>query len=393
MAALITLALAGCGPKEPPPYQTYFKQREPYVPQTGSRNAFDTYLLAARETDSALSAKDRGRNETPDFKKKVVDTLRPTLDSVERASRELCRFEFRPTNPSSQRPEREAWFWIGKGMAWRSSELFEAGSTDDALDCALAAARFGCDLTQGDVEDVTVGVSVVGLVRAVVRANQEKLTPGQLDKLFAGVSAALARCGDPDTVIDNEEQEMLAAVQEVQDCYRDKKTDQLDKILYKDGRDAVEYLQDLRDSDRPAYFSGFAGEAVSTARFAKEQAKKPPKERAEFKLPESGRPWKRFARHFFSPVLTYIDARDRFLTSVRLWAVDAKCRAGSLRGGAPTGIDAMGQVAVDPYSGKSFVYYAAGSDYRVYSVGKDGRDDGGHSDDGYQPDMTTAAGP
>lgn len=385
---LATLVLCGCARKPPVPYVTVFKEEEPYIPKAGSGNAYDDYLIAAKTTADLVPKEDRRRNFTSGFKVKMVSTLSPVLESVSKATRHPCDFVYRAHGPFKVDTVREDWFLIGRGFAWKTQALFDAREDAAAIDLAVCGLRFACDLTKGDVEDASVGYGVFSQIRQVVRDHQEELSPDLLVKLSQGVSDALKRCGDAAEVIDHQEQAMLAAVQTVKDSYRDKETTKLEDLLYKDSHDAVTYLRNLKDEDRPAYFAAFAEEAHTTAAYAKSIAAQTPSQRKPITFPDKqSRPWKRFSQHFFSPVFTYLDLRDKFLASARLWAVDSRCRAAALRGDAPAAIDHLGTIAVDPYSGNPFVYYAAGSDYKVYSVGKDGRDDGGHSDDGYQPDM------
>lgn len=385
---LAALFLVGCAEKSPPPYTTVFMEEKPYVPKQGSDNAYDAYLSAAREAAELVPAGERRRSFTAGFKSKTVATLEPVLESVSRATRSRCEFVYQAHPPFAVNTVRQDWFLIGRALAWKVEALMEAGEVDSAVDWALVGVRFGCDLSQGDVEDATVGYGVVSEIRQALRAKQEQLATGQLQKLSQGIVDALGRIGSADEVIDNQEKSMLAAVQAVQDAYRLKETSKLEDMLFKDSRDAVAFLRALKEQDRPAYFAGFEAEARETAAYAKAQATKTPQNRQQQAFPEKqSRPWKRFSQHFFSPVFAYLDLRDKFLAMTRLWAIDARCRSAALKGAAPASISDWGPAAIDPYSGKPFVYYAAGADYKVYSVGRDGRDDGGHSDDGYQPDM------
>ena len=385
---VVALGLAGCSEKVPVPYTTVAPTEKPYAAKEGSDNAYDSYVLAAHRTADLVTREDRRRSFTTGFKVRTVSTLAPVLDSVEKATRRSCQFVYVARQPFSTDSPGQDWYLMGRTIAWKVEALLEAHETDEAVDWAIAGLKFGCDLTQGDVEDASIGYGVVELVRQAVRSHQETLGPKQLVRLSEGIAAALDRCGPAEQVLTNQEKAMLASVQMVMDSYHQKQTDKLENLLYKDSRDAVTYLRELKEGDRPAYFAGFAEEAKATAAYARAQADKPAHERQPLSFPEKqSRPWKRFSQHFFAPAFTYLDLRDRFLATTRLWAVDARCRAAALTGSAPAGITHLGALAVDPYSGKPFVYYAAGSDYKVYSVGKDGRDDGGHSDDGYQPDM------
>lgn len=382
------VCLAGCAPKEPAPFPVYSKAEKPYVPSPESRNAYDAYVLAAKRAAELVPETERRRNYTAGFKLKTVTTLGPVLDSVSRATNSDCEFHYEARSPFAGTTTGKDWFLIGRAIAWHVESLLESGEAEKAVDWTLVGVRFGCDLSKGDVEDCTVGYSIVELVREAAHSRPDALNPARLSRLSDGITAALARAGDAEAVLDNQEKAMLAAVQSVQDMYKAHDTSKLEALLYKDSRDAVAYLKNLKEADRPGYFDGFASEAKSVAHYCLMESKKTASQRIALAYPDKqSRPWKRFSQHFFAPAIAYLDMHDRFLAMTRLWAVDSRCRAAALRGKAPESIADLGPVALDPYSGKNFVYYAAGADFKVYSVGKDGRDDGGHSDDGYQPDM------
>ncbi len=81
------------------------------------------------------------------------------------------------------------------------------------------------------------------------------------------------------------------------------------------------------------------------------------------------------------PILTHFARRDCATTArIRLIAISAAVRLHRLRHGKyPNSIDEAGVADLnhDPFTGGSFVYRTSPKGFLVYSVGKDGRDDGG----------------
>jgi hypothetical protein len=52
----------------------------------------------------------------------------------------------------------------------------------------------------------------------------------------------------------------------------------------------------------------------------------------------------------------------------------------------PAALEELGSVPPDPFTGRGFVYGLPGPSYRLYSVGPDGKDDGGSGITVYQMD-------
>ena len=150
--------------------------------------------------------------------------------------------------------------------------------------------------------------------------------------------------------------------------------------MYKAAQPAIKYLEKLSPEEESGYFNGFKEESEMTIRHYIKEADKPSVERTVLKFDKrSERPWKKFSDQFFATLGPLLDLNDAFVAKTRLLAITtyAMARAKS-SGEAPLkfpGLDP--ENLIDPYSGRMFPYRAAGREFQVYSVGIDGRDDGG----------------
>jgi hypothetical protein len=183
---------------------------------------------------------------------------------------------------------------------------------------------------------------------------------------------------------------MLLGVQFVQDCRREGDYDGLVKRLGRESRQAAAYLKNLGEKERPGYFDTLDAAVESYAEHAQSEAGKPRNERQDWSVPDGFNLYSRFFNAFCGTVGPMMDMADSCLAKTRLLAVSAWASARSKSSGqAPANLKPLGpQVSLDPYSGGPLVYHAAGPDFRVYSVGENGRDDGGDSDEtGDGPDL------
>ena len=392
MAVALTLALAGCQPAPEPPYEVFSHRAEPYVPQAGSGNAYDGYLLAAQ---AAVKAAPEGKdvvNFRPVDRERLTVACRSAVDDAARASRSTCRIEFRPSDPFLPRKGHDGLTIIGHVLSWRIASAGESGNYGQAANDCKTAIKIATDLTGGDTADALLGHWIAAEARKAIAPFLDKLPAniaGELGKFALSVASTAP---DPRTLVGNEELNFLAAVQFVQDCHKDRDYKLLHEAMYKEGREAIDYLEALKPSDRVAYFRGFAQEAKEVAAFYRAQVSSPAIDRKKFSADESAkRPWKRFSKQLFETFKPWIESHDEFVARTKLLGLTCLANAaGKATGSAPQEFTGVPEGSMtDPYSGRPFPYRIAGRAFSVYSVGKDGRDDGGSTNDvGREPDLT-----
>lgn len=331
---------------------------------------------------------------------KIITALGPALQKVARGSALTCSYRCGPIKPFEAVPYTAGWRLCGRALAWRVERALAAGNVASAIQDFLVATRFGFDLTAGDTTVASLGLSIVDEARQALLRERVKLSAQDLRTVSTGLTEILARVPEPGIAMDCEAQQMLAAVDYVQDAYRAGNYDAIIAALGPEIRNATESLEAMKRSDakqRPAYFRGFAQEAKDRAKHLRSLAGMHAVERANQKAFEfpGDRPWRRFARHFFLAGEPFLTMRDRTLARTRLLLIE--CHALSyVKAGqpAPVGLSPLADLAViDPYTGAPLRYLASGSTFRAYSVGANYADDGGESgEDGESPDLVLEAG-
>jgi len=392
-ALLLASCLSGCGSRSAPPFPTYSANQPPTV--VASDNGFGLYLQAADDTE-AKGAKFKGRvSLASEEKKELFEDTDNAIKLLDRGSAMNVQFAFTPQKPFEARPHQQGWWLIGKSLEWRISDAVRASQPTLAINYLLLATKFGFDLTAGAVTDASLGLSIADNARRAFLPLVSQLSPGDLQRVAEGLQKILKSKPDLSRTIANEKQNMLAAVDYIQDAYRRDNYDDLIKRLGPDVRDAVKYLQkELKPKDekeRPGFFEGLSTEANQEAQWETEQATLPGVRRtAQPDCAKTERPWRRWAKHFFQagrPLIEIADetvARTRLLSLHCLILVDeqkVKKAPSSLAEFAP-------DLILDPFTGGTFIYRAQGLVFKVYSAGDNFRDDGGQTDAAFtHPDL------
>ncbi len=186
--------------------------------------------------------------------------LRRRVKAVMAAAGKPCDFQFVPHKPFQAVPFQAGWRLIGRAIEWQVEDGCQAADFDKAVRAAVAGTRFGFDLTGGGATDVSLGLSIADDVRKAIAPYLPKMSPAQLDTLAQGLKAALTSKPPISKTIGNERQNMLTAIQFLQDSLKSGDLKVVQKNLGTDVDEAVKYLGSLRDNahKRSAYFDDLA---------------------------------------------------------------------------------------------------------------------------------------
>jgi hypothetical protein len=380
----------GCGRKPDAEFMTWAQAPQVYAPQPGSSNAFDDYALAAQRAEQLGGTNLDRVNFFPGHRIAAEKDLGQVMQQVSAATSKTCEFRFTPAKPFEDRPYVRGWRLIGRIYAWRVEDACKAEDFDKAISNAVTGTKFAMDLTGGDAVQASLGLAIADDIRKAIAPNLDKMDSAHLMLVADGMTQALARRADPAKTIANERQNMLLAVQTVQDAYKSNDLKQLQTQLGPSAKDGLDYLEALHSQNSQKaldFFRGFAAEAETLAAHATTNAALPTKDRTKPELPKE-RPWKRIARHFFGTLQPLLAMEDETLARNRLLIVTSRLRAEAKKNIAPT-IDGLDKsIAIDPYSGKPFVLHSDDTEFSVYSVGADLKDDGGETDTSFtKPDL------
>ncbi|HMS55889.1 MAG TPA: hypothetical protein PKA27_10855 [Fimbriimonadaceae bacterium] len=386
------LALAGCRQEAVAPYPSWAPRTPAYVPQRGTQNAFDAYALAAMEAE----------RDAPTHVRRVVFDIKLRREAMEQASRATqialngtrlpCDFEFQALPPFEPMPHRDGWRLISRVMVWNIERALAENRDQEAINWFVGATKFGWDLTGGCALDASLGLTTVDEARKALLPALERLQSTALSALSSRLNTLLDRRPPLGKLLENERMIMLNAVDFVQQAYRSKDLDELADKLGPSARPAVDYLHGLKEgADRQKYFEGFAEESGKEIAWVQKLLETPVSARKD--LEKMGfaeeRPWRRLSRHFFQAAQNLVPHIDRTLTRTRLLALECHILAVTKKtGNAPKSLG-DGSLNDDPFTGKPMHYRAEGRDYRVYSAGVNGQDDGGQTNGlSEEPDLT-----
>ncbi|MCW5937772.1 MAG: hypothetical protein KIT11_10765 [Fimbriimonadaceae bacterium] len=390
---LLALTLAGCRPEPAPaPLPKFTPATPPHEVRENSGRAFDEYVLAGEETLKIAPDVARRVSFTSGMRKKVAKDLAAPMARLARAG----QLPFEPV--ARPRTTTEPFEWeiglrlLGRALAWDAKDAVEHEDWDRAANRVGTAYRLALDLSQVDTPLATLGAAIAHEASATLTPHIGRLPLEVSKKLQSTLATALAR-QQGTAHLEGDLLSMLAGVDTVREAYETHKTDGLLTTLGRDARPGVLYLQRLAPKDAATYFLGFSNEMQDAAKHWAAQAELPAIDRKPFQ-PTGERPWRRLARHWQEVPGIGLKTRDLLLARARLFAVALACHLQvEQTGSAPEKLDLPPALVTDPYSKQPFVYLASGPDFRLYSVGEDGRDDGGDTDSlGVRPDVVLDPG-
>ena len=240
-----------------------------------------------------------------------------------------------------------------------------------------------------------MGYPIADSLRRILAPALRDLTPGQLSKLAAAVSEALTDRPPPTSITAHERLAMMAAIQAVQDAYRDGHLKAITDQFGNTTRDAFEALENDKgraESKRVVFFAAMVADAEAEAKWLEQASVTPAGQRSPEPSPKptSKQPWHSLARQFVLAGGAMLKAGDLTLTRTHLLALTCDLLAISkTSGAAPHDLSLFPRdLNNDPYTGRSFYYVPEGIDFILYSAGPDGLDNGGDTDEtGVQPDL------
>lgn len=382
--------LVGCNKGSEPPYPEWAESDPEFHASPTSGNAFDGYVLAAQDAVAAAPEEANRVAFTESAKKRALERLGRALARLEKSSRLSCDFQFRVQDPFAPDPSAKGWRVLGRGLVWRIEAAVKNGEYGKAVNSVAVATKFGFDLTQGDAQTATLGFTICNEARRAIAPALGRLSSEQLAGLYTRVSKVLAKHPGFKQTVAHEERRILLGVQRVQDGYRKKSFDELQAQFGADSRSAVNYLKGLDQAKRVSYFDSFGKTSVEFVRHWQGEIDKPAPLRNEWIEPDDTGPWKKFARGFWGTIEPMSAMADSCVAHTRILALSAWAMARAKAHGrsSPNLSSLPKTLTTDPYSGTPFIYVVSGADFRLYSVGVDGKDDLGESDEnGQYPDV------
>lgn len=388
---LVAGTMAGCHRGAPPPGVRYSRELPAFSAEANSGNAFAGYVLAAAVAQQ-VPAKFLDRdNPTPSERRKVLQQLAPAMAQFAAASKKPCEIPLRKVEPFRARPEELGLNVLRRAFVWRIDSACRERNFDAAIADCLVLTRFGMDMTGDDALGATQGYTAINDARKAILPYLDMMGGSQLRALSAGIEAAEQREPKASQCIAAEKESALASLDQLQDWARAKNTDQLTENLGSIAHDVAPILIKLRfdRTEGNEFFATIAADLNEECKGAEARFGQPTAERE--KWPDNPKKqWMTVARLISRNLRPLLELRDLTQARTRMLAVHCKALAAiKLEKSAPISLNAVKVAqAIDPYTGKPLKYLGAGTEFRVYSVGEDLRDDGGKSDrGGTTPDL------
>ena len=392
----VGMIVAGCRGSREITEPHYDAADSAYQPRTSSGNAFDTYALAALNLEATRSLYLTAGTFMPGQRTKVLALVSPILSQIRAATTRPCDFQFRAREPFAPVPFVTGWRLIGRAFAWQIAEQAQTGNLDLAIDSAIAANRFGFDLTQGDAMSANLGCNIVNDARVALLPALPQMEQRQLYRLAQGLKAAIGRGPNLVNCARYESRQALVAAQYSYDSARRNDLRSFHERLGAAGDNIAQQL--ASEADNPAELTVFMDKYVAEARqmaaIYVKAAAVPTAQRGELypkRKREKGRPWRILAQNFIDTPTVIQPLFDRTLARTRMWVI-ASMLERTRRSGEPFPLDLRKfseGVRTDPYTGGDFGYQNNGVDYKLYANGENLTDDGGDTDEaGISPDLT-----
>lgn len=374
----LTALLFGCRSDSNPQFPQILEEFRTADPNPG----FDLYVLAAQQTLEGAEKQINRVTWTPGQRVAGIKGTQKAVSTLRKAHLSQVEFVFSPHSIVSPPIERRGWWFLGKTLQWRIEDALKQKNGRLAVGHFSTALRFGLDLTGGDVTDAGLGLTIAVEGTRALWPSFFELPAEDLARIFNVVRKHLENAPGIHNTLRNENATILRGIQFVLDCYTEKDLKKIVQIFGESVEPTVRYLQNLfqqSPNEQSAFFKGFVKEAHDQTKSLNAIAARPMEEWREIETPSGTRPWKRIAMHLLTPAKLYLENYRRSQTLLRLLAVDAAlmARFKRTRSVPPDLSDLPSWIRTDPYSGKDFIYIPASGDYKVYSVGQDGIDNGG----------------
>ena len=391
LLSIVCVCLCGCHSGDSEHETTWATDAPSYTPHANSENAFDAYALAAEDAERlGKSSLDRVFF-FPDQKTTVIKEIASCVKEVTRATKLNCEFKFVPHKPFKPVPYQAGWRLIGRVYQWNTENACTAGDYDTAITNMVVGTKFGFDLTGGGATDASLGLAIANDLRRAIATYLSKMSPSQLDRLARGIKDAMMRKPSITDTLKNEHENLLQSIQFVQDSLKGEDLKPLQTNLGPDVNEAIRFMDQIRSNPkkRNAFMEELAKACEEEFSSVQHDTSLPYSKRTKSTTEVNGQ-WKKLPKHILGTTRPLIEMNDASVARTKLLVLYAEIlKLGKEGKPYPESLDVFTKdLTIDPFSGGSFLYHADQAEFSLYSVGKNGRDDGGDTDETFTfPDL------
>ena len=376
---LVPLAAAGCRPRAELPLSRWASK----TPEAEVSPAFEELVALGREAETAAPKLLVRTEFFPAHRKRAREVCAPLMARLARVQRAPVRFAYRPAGLQLVLPARRGWRLMGRAMAWDIEEAVKARAWARAIERWRLATRFGFDLTAGGASDASLGLAIADDARAALAPGLGLMDAGSLAALGAVAETTLGAKPPLAYAIRHEAENMRAILQTMQDAYASGRLTEAARPLGPSVADDVERLARGGRDKAVASFNAL-GEDIEGIEDELALDTKRPAPARTWKLSDGASRMRMFRRAIVGGADALLAMDDTTVARTRLLIVTARLDARAKAGQSlPKRLRDLGKgdlgraVALDPFSGYDLAYRRDGKEWSVYSVGANGKDDGG----------------
>jgi hypothetical protein len=212
-----------------------------------------------------------------------------------------------------------------------------------------------------------------------------------LDRLARGIKEAMISKPPLTDTLKNEHQNMLLSMQTVYDAIKADDLKSLTKQMGPDVNEAIRFIDQVRTNEgkRSKFMNELSVTCDDEFKIVQDDVGKPYPERSKPPA-ELKNQWKKLPKHLLGTIRPLVSMNDATVARTKLLVLYAEImKLGKEHKPYPDNLGVFTkELTIDPFSNAPFLYHADQAEFLLYSVGANGRDDGGDTDETFTtPDL------
>jgi hypothetical protein len=281
---------------------------------------------------------------------------------------------------------------IGVSYLWDIEASLKNNDYVTAVNACVNAHKVGAALLNGGGYEASLGCFLIDESRKMLMKQLGQLSALQLGMLAQGVQNSWSFRPEMTSPILHEKSNMLFSLQEAQDFYESKKVSKLQEKIGVSAKDTIALLEGIEESPAKGkdVFDWIGNDIRARSEWLLKRVKTPKDAGVPPKLKDR-RNWRLLYRYLATNLDSLAPRLQTTSARTQLFIIECYLRQKvKVKRPLPKDLKAFSKTSVrDPFTGEPFFYKADGFEFRIYSAGEDGIDNGGDTDTAYRsPDLT-----
>ncbi len=394
-AAAIWGASFGCAPSASTEVIIEPEAPAAYAPDSASQTGFDQAVLAAlsaQRIDEKTVAPLWSDSATPAKQQAALQAVAPHVKALKASLASPWSVPSAARRPADSLAWQQGWLRIAHAVRLEG----ELGAADDQVRAARTLAMLAGRIACLSAADLTLALWMTNEAARLARTGMPTASPEALQSLSEAAAQAGALADDFDSLVALEAAGISHDLDRVEARAKGRRAEELADW----GQPAKKFLRILDRSspaEREKLLDAVRAEVRAYADWARDAVKRPAAEEAAYeksrpKLNGIERTWAGLNMALAVPLLNSPAAYRTLVGRLRLLASESGVVAIVKGAGqAPAELPDSLRRLVDPFTLEEFAYRAEGDAFKVYSYGRDGKNDAGSTNEaGTAPDFVLA---